>query len=500
MPAPKHAPYVALSYVWGYHQTAKSTLMSGGNTSIDGMASLPITIADAIRVTIKLGFRYLWVDLYCIDQDNETDGDHHMAQMNMIYHNAELTIIAAARNSAEYGLPGVEYRPRSIRQFAKVGNIEIVPTMRHPHAAIQTSKWSKRAWTFQEGILSRRRLVFTDDQMYFECDGMNCHESVTNVPERNDHWTAFEYCKQIKSSLDELHAPNKLEFDRTLRAGILGWNNKQHFGQPNRSGSHAAFVRFLEMAQVYSAKELWEPSDALRAFDGITSKFEALPDRIDQIWGIPFYRDEAKTLEETFVAGLAWNHAGRAGYDIERLPQPRFICPTWSWMNWDGEAEYGEYDLYKGGYKSAFKSAVASVVLYACDGSLLTLSEYRQKLQSGISRSDIPKTVRIHAWVLPASAFAVEGSVLTLFRKPTNIHVSTADYPERPSLLDLTQEDTKFTKHWKCIYLGSVENKKICLVIRWWSIGWERIALLFTWGNEVDEWCQYMPRRALHLI
>ncbi|RSL85588.1 hypothetical protein CEP52_016089 [Fusarium oligoseptatum] len=169
-------------------------------------------------------------------------------------------------------------------------------------------------------------------------------------------------------------------------------------------------------------------------------------------------------------------------------------------MNWDGEAEYGEYDLYKGGYKSAFKSAVASVVLYARDGSLLTLSEYRQKLQSGISRSDIPKTVRIHAWVLPAPAFAVEGSVLTLFRKPTNIHVSTADYPERPSLLDLTQEDTKFTKHWKCIYLGSVENKKICLVIRWWSIGWERIALLFTWGNEVDEWCQYMPRRALHLI
>ncbi|KAJ4328227.1 hypothetical protein N0V84_001267 [Fusarium piperis] len=423
-----------------------------------------------------------------------------MAQMNLIYHNAELTIIAAARNSAEYGLPGVGYRPRSIRQVVKVGNIEIVPTMKHPHATIQSSRWSKRAWTFQEGILSRRRLVFTDDQMYFECDGMNCHESVTNVPKRNDNWSDMEYCEQIESSLDELHAPHKPEFDRSLRVGILGWNNKQHFGQPDPLGSHAAFVRFLEMIKAYSARELSGPADALKAFYGIASKFQVLPDRIDQVWGIPFYCDEERTLEDSFVAGLAWNHTGKAGYDLRHLPQPRFICPTWSWMNWDGEAEYGEYDLYKGGYKSAFRSAVASVVLEADDGSLLTLPEYLEGFQAGVNRCDNPKAVRIEAWVFPPSAFAVEGSHLTLFWNVTNLRVTMPDNPDYPSLASLAQGGSEFAKHWKCIYLGSVDNKKIGLVVRWWHNGWERVGLLFAWGDKVDEWCENRPRRTLRLI
>lgn len=426
-----------------------------------------------------------------------------MEQMNLIYHNAELTIIAAARSSVEYRLPGVGagYRPRSIQQVVKIGNIEIVPTMRHPHAVIQTSKWSKRAWPFQEAILSRRRLVFTDDQMYFECDGMNCHESVTNVPKRNDHWSNLEYCQQIESSLDQLHAPHKREFDRTLRPGILGWNDKRPFGQPVRPGSHAAFVRCLEIIQVYSTRELPCPSDALKAFDGIASKFEVLSDRIDQIWGIPFYCNGERTLEETFVAGLAWNHTGRAGYSLEELPRPRHIFPTWSWMNWYGEVEYRELDLYKGGYKSAFKSAVASVVLEADDGSLLTLSEYLEIFQAGINRSDNPKAVRLEAWVFPPSAFVVvEGSHLTLFGHLTCLHISIADNPFYAGLANLAQRGLEFKTEWMCIYLGSVESKKISLVVRQSCDGWERVGLLFTWADQVDQWCENNPRRMVRLL
>jgi hypothetical protein len=39
----------------------------GGITKFGDLTSLPYTLADAIRVTIKLGFRYLWMDLCCID-------------------------------------------------------------------------------------------------------------------------------------------------------------------------------------------------------------------------------------------------------------------------------------------------------------------------------------------------------------------------------------------------------------------------------------------------
>lgn len=67
VPAPKQAPYVALSYVWGRSPSAKLVLRLDGTTTIGGISSLPVTVADAVRVTTKLGFRYLWVDLYCID-------------------------------------------------------------------------------------------------------------------------------------------------------------------------------------------------------------------------------------------------------------------------------------------------------------------------------------------------------------------------------------------------------------------------------------------------
>jgi hypothetical protein len=45
--------YVALSYVWG-----------GTRASGERESSFPATICDAITVTLKLGYRYLWVDQY----------------------------------------------------------------------------------------------------------------------------------------------------------------------------------------------------------------------------------------------------------------------------------------------------------------------------------------------------------------------------------------------------------------------------------------------------
>lgn len=52
--------YAALSYVWGSskHDVKHLALLP---------LHLPATIEDAIQVVLKLGFRYLWIDRYCID-------------------------------------------------------------------------------------------------------------------------------------------------------------------------------------------------------------------------------------------------------------------------------------------------------------------------------------------------------------------------------------------------------------------------------------------------
>jgi hypothetical protein len=51
--------YVTLSYVWGAEPMS--------DFSTERLHSLPQTIEDAIVVTLAMGYRYLWVDKYCID-------------------------------------------------------------------------------------------------------------------------------------------------------------------------------------------------------------------------------------------------------------------------------------------------------------------------------------------------------------------------------------------------------------------------------------------------
>ncbi|OTA64713.1 hypothetical protein K449DRAFT_327806, partial [Hypoxylon sp. EC38] len=77
--------YVALSYVWGKQQD-----------NISSIRDCPATIRDAIKVTVKIGYRYLWVDRYCIDQDHSAEKHTEIQQMGRIYNGASLTIIAAA--------------------------------------------------------------------------------------------------------------------------------------------------------------------------------------------------------------------------------------------------------------------------------------------------------------------------------------------------------------------------------------------------------------------
>lgn len=88
MQAEAGVPWVALSYVWGH---------SSGDAGPEVFPqALPNTIEDAIKVTEEMGYRYLWVDRYCIDQKEEAQKLDLIAKMDIIYRAADLTIIAAA--------------------------------------------------------------------------------------------------------------------------------------------------------------------------------------------------------------------------------------------------------------------------------------------------------------------------------------------------------------------------------------------------------------------
>ncbi|KAF1993274.1 HET-domain-containing protein, partial [Amniculicola lignicola CBS 123094] len=166
VPACNHQ-YVSLSYVWG--APTKGTRVEDFTQVLPD--DLPDTIEHSILATRALGFRYLWIDRYCIDRRDRTVFEAQLQQMGMIYKNSILTIVATAGNNDAYGLPGVGARHRRPQPFAHVDEHFLVSSMSDPTSLIKTSIWRTRGWTYQEGCLSTRRLFFTDEHVYYECQG-----------------------------------------------------------------------------------------------------------------------------------------------------------------------------------------------------------------------------------------------------------------------------------------------------------------------------------------
>ncbi|KAM7220111.1 Heterokaryon incompatibility protein (HET) domain containing protein [Rhypophila decipiens] len=87
--------YAALSYCWGGHQALTATkltleaLESGVPSSM-----LPTCLADAAKLTARLGLSYLWVDALCIVQDDPEELESQLGRLLDIYHGAYVTIVA----------------------------------------------------------------------------------------------------------------------------------------------------------------------------------------------------------------------------------------------------------------------------------------------------------------------------------------------------------------------------------------------------------------------
>jgi hypothetical protein len=162
--------YLALSYVWG-SQSEDVPLTLSGLTEM-----LPRTLEYAILVAKGLGIPYLWVDRYCIDQTNKQEKHHMVSNMDKVYAGADLTLIAAAGSDPHHGLPGISTTVRrnvDRRTIAGDGVLVHYPSL---SKEFRNSVWASRGWTYQELLLSRRRLIFSDSQMFFHCCSQEFYE------------------------------------------------------------------------------------------------------------------------------------------------------------------------------------------------------------------------------------------------------------------------------------------------------------------------------------
>ena len=190
--------YLALSYVWGQVKMLECLISTRARLEQPGSLSMmrgeiATTIQDAIDFTARLHERYLWVDSLCIEQDNSSQKHAQIAQMNAVYNHAVATIIPITAPNAQSTIPGIRPGSRIPSQadaWICGRAFQISPPSLHQYLAYGYSAYESRGWTFQERLLSKRCLFFTNESLYCYSRGQVLSDSTFKV------WYGFDAAVQ----------------------------------------------------------------------------------------------------------------------------------------------------------------------------------------------------------------------------------------------------------------------------------------------------------------
>jgi len=302
-----NAPYLALSYCWGKQPKPTAPvqpLLLRRDTLQDlvgdiKLESLQRSIQDAIFVTRKLGFRYLWVDALCIIQDCAIDKDREISQMASIYKNAAITIAAACSEHATDGFLSkriTPYRPDH-QLLISMPSCERATVYLAVQAYEPDHPLDRRGWTLQEFMLSSRMLIFSDHELLWQCK---------EIELRGVTGRGLEYLQPLEA---------------------LPWTVFDNGEEPDFGNLDSDKIYLWKtIVQQYTDRTLTDPEDRLRAIQGIVTELEMLW-RDTNIYGL---------WEKWFIQLLTWY---KPGNERERKRCLR-RAPSWSWASLNGVILY----------------------------------------------------------------------------------------------------------------------------------------------------------------
>ena len=309
--------YVALSHCWGKTNKPVTTALNYDEylKSIS-METLPPTFQDAVTATRKLGFRYLWIDCFCIIQDSKEDWERECSQMARIFANAAVTIAGPEAANSDAGFlfprpsspfPPVDFALES-PDGTEADTLRIVAMSPQDVGGDTTGVGSEgdaplrsRAWVLQERLLSTRNLYFGRRQAYFEC--------------REANWAEGSWTQCVVAPFPR----GRTEFnpDKSFNENVDNWYSL--------AGYH------------YNECGLSVVHDKLPALSGLASKFHTLH-------GSTY---AAGVWLEDFPRCLAWKKTFRIKASQSWKDEPptvRFVnVPTWSWGHIKGLVVWWEY-------------------------------------------------------------------------------------------------------------------------------------------------------------
>lgn len=455
--------YAALSYVWG---KVPPNPLEDDRLPRD----VPAVIRDAMDITQSLGYRYLWVDAYCINQNNTRLKHIQIKNMHSIYRCAEVTLVDAVGSDSAFGLAGSASTPRIPPRQINISTqgYEISSCMKN-RAHLETSPWNQRAWTYQEALLSRRVILFDHDQFHLECSLHHGSESLGSC-----HWA---------------EEGSALFVEHTNLHNGPGGRQREQSQSLNFEGQYFNYcARVLD----YTGRSLTLDKDSLNGFAAIIALFKGLlPEPkprnavLSILTGIPFLStgdSKHSSIDPggSLLLGLMWYH--------RKIARRRQDLPSWSWAGWEGKADFNRSKLSNSWHHELLiRDVLVEERCYEADGTMSVVRAPIFKAQHLLN----PEVLIFDAIALPPGAIAlnnVDGHLDWYIYQ-----AATRDFISRKISSSEDMLGRIMNGEYKVLLMGLVwegEESPIsmelsCLIVKKTVEGYERIGKLTAYSHEL---------------
>lgn len=321
-------PYLALSYEWGPESPTSQIEVQGQTVRIR------LNLRHFLSQLLSSGYHevWLWCDALCIDQSSRAERNHQVQLMSRIYRRAQRVLVwlgdAPRGDSACSTLHAVRELSSCTDLVSQAALLERRALIWQGLAALSRKRYWHRVWIVQEITVARAVLVF--------CGG-----------ESLDLQTLGTACK---------FPPDQL----TPWATHL-WSPLRDANSAQRSQRSAA-GRELHHSIMYGlcrAQRRWPTS--IDSFETLSARYRQSGcaderDRVFALLGIAkeialergFVADYRKSVEETFIALVAWGGTGPVAVHARiRFARMAARAMNLSWPSYELESSLGAEESAK---------------------------------------------------------------------------------------------------------------------------------------------------------
>lgn len=323
--------YAALSYCWG--SSGRNILLTkdkgtaGQSPTFDRFTTVGIeldqlakTIQDAILVCRALDLKYLWVDALCIVQEERDFDDFRVEapRMSEYYSNAYITIIAGSAKDCTDGFLNERLEPQvapclvsySGRRSKK--KMDEFVKLSLPRSQ-ENGPINERAWAFQEGMMSKRYLLYGRDQFHLRCQRLIRFEDgdFSRIFAPDDDWKLY----LTRGSEILKHNINASVHGLSVRSGDEGMNWPSY-----------AYLAWSKAIAPYSQRKMSKSLDKLAAIAGYANYCQKIIS-CKYMYGL---------WEDYLCDELLWMVQDPLIDNPTPVRRVENRAPSWSWASIDG--------------------------------------------------------------------------------------------------------------------------------------------------------------------